>query len=130
LFKSSAPPLLIVVALAALKAFAAPPRSVPHQGKRAREHQRSAEPLKRSGRELLKDIRRQPASKRAHAIEDEPDREYPSATKQVGGAIRRMSIEECAEMIERHVEFADKDGHRSVRLPARFVRHCLKTRMR
>jgi len=40
-----------------------------------------------------------------------------------------MSIEECAEMIERHVEFVDKNG-RSVRLPTKFVRHYLETRMR
>jgi len=42
---------------------------------------------------------------------------------------KRMSIEECAEMIERHVEFVDKNG-RSVRLPTKFVRHYLETRMR
>ena len=43
--------------------------------------------------------------------------------------IKRMSIEECAEMIERHIDFVDKDG-RSVHLPTKFVRHYLKTRMR
>ena len=42
---------------------------------------------------------------------------------------KRMSIEECADMIERHVEFVDKNG-RSVRLPTKFVRHYLETRMR
>ena len=38
---------------------------------------------------------------------------------------RRMRVEECAEMIERHIEFVDKDG-RSVHLPTKFVRHYLK----
>jgi hypothetical protein len=42
---------------------------------------------------------------------------------------KRMSIEECAEMIERHVEFVDKNG-RSVCLPTKFVRHYLETGMR
>jgi hypothetical protein len=42
---------------------------------------------------------------------------------------KRMSIGECAEMIERHVEFVDKNG-RPVRLPAKFVRHYLETRVR
>src|SRR5215471_7741948 len=39
--------------------------------------------------------------------------------------IKRMSIDECAEMIERHVDFVDDDG-RSVHLPTMFVRHYLK----
>ena len=39
--------------------------------------------------------------------------------------IKRMSVEECAEMIERHIDFVDKDG-RSVHLPTKFVRHYLK----
>jgi hypothetical protein len=39
--------------------------------------------------------------------------------------IRRMSVEECAEMIERHIDFVDADG-RSVHLPTSFVRHYLK----
>jgi hypothetical protein len=42
---------------------------------------------------------------------------------------RRMRVEECAEMIERHVEFVDKKGC-SVHLPTKFVRHYLETRMR
>ena len=36
--------------------------------------------------------------------------------------IKRMSIEETAEMIERHVNFVDIDG-RPVHLPTSFVRH-------
>jgi hypothetical protein len=36
--------------------------------------------------------------------------------------IKRMSIEECAEMIERHIDFVDDYG-RSVHLPTMFVRH-------
>src|SRR6516164_2378337 len=36
--------------------------------------------------------------------------------------IKRMSIEECAEMIERHIDFVDDEG-RSVHLPTMFVRH-------
>jgi hypothetical protein len=43
--------------------------------------------------------------------------------------IHRMSVEECAELIEHYVEFVDKDG-RSVRLPTKFVRLYLKTRTR
>jgi hypothetical protein len=39
--------------------------------------------------------------------------------------IKRMSVEECAEMIERHIDFIDKEG-RSVHLPTKFVRHYLK----
>jgi hypothetical protein len=39
--------------------------------------------------------------------------------------IKRMSIEECAEMIERHIDFVDEDG-RSVHLLTMFVRHYLK----
>ena len=39
--------------------------------------------------------------------------------------IKRMSIEECAEMIERHINFVDKNG-RSVHLPTKFVKHYLK----
>jgi hypothetical protein len=39
--------------------------------------------------------------------------------------IKRMSIEECAEMIERHIDFVDDDG-RSVHLPTNFVRHYRK----
>jgi hypothetical protein len=39
--------------------------------------------------------------------------------------IKRMSIEECAEMIERHIDFVDDEG-RSVHLPTKFVRHYLK----
>ena len=39
--------------------------------------------------------------------------------------IRRMSVEECAEMIERHIDFVDADG-RSVHLPTSFVRHYLR----
>jgi hypothetical protein len=42
---------------------------------------------------------------------------------------KRMSIEECAEMIERHIEFVDKND-RSVHLPTKFVRHYLETRVR
>jgi hypothetical protein len=38
---------------------------------------------------------------------------------------RRMSVEECAEMIERHIAFVSKDG-RLVHLPIKFVRHYLK----
>jgi hypothetical protein len=37
-------------------------------------------------------------------------------------AFKRMGAIECAEMIERHVEFVDKKG-RPVCLPAKFVRH-------
>jgi hypothetical protein len=59
---------------------------------------------------------------------------HPTAPRGIKGhgafTGKRMSIEECAEMIEQYVEFVDKDGHRSVHLPARFVRHYLKTRMR
>jgi hypothetical protein len=36
-----------------------------------------------------------------------------------------MSVEECAEMIERHVGFVDKND-RLVHLPTKFVRHYLK----
>jgi hypothetical protein len=39
--------------------------------------------------------------------------------------IKRMSIEQLAEVIERHIDFVDKDG-RSVHLPTKFVRHYLK----
>jgi hypothetical protein len=39
--------------------------------------------------------------------------------------IKRMSVEECAEMIERHINFVDKNG-RSVHLPTKFVKHYLK----
>jgi hypothetical protein len=41
---------------------------------------------------------------------------------------KRMSLGECAEMIERHIEFVDKKG-RPVHLPTRFVRHYLETRI-
>jgi hypothetical protein len=40
--------------------------------------------------------------------------------------IKRMSVEECAEMIERHIDFVDKDSDRSVHLPTPFVKHYLK----
>jgi hypothetical protein len=36
--------------------------------------------------------------------------------------LKKMTVEECAEMIERHIDFVDKDG-RSVDLPTKFVRH-------
>lgn len=39
--------------------------------------------------------------------------------------IKRMSLEETAEMIERHIDFVDEDG-RSVHLPTNFVRHYWK----
>ena len=39
--------------------------------------------------------------------------------------IRKMSLEETAEMIERHIDFVDKDGH-SVHLPTKFVRHYMR----
>ena len=39
--------------------------------------------------------------------------------------IKRMSIEQLAEVIERHIDFVEKDG-RSVHLPPKFVRHYLK----
>jgi hypothetical protein len=39
--------------------------------------------------------------------------------------IKRMSVEECAEMIERHVAFVDKND-RLVHLPTKFVKHYLK----
>ena len=39
--------------------------------------------------------------------------------------IKRMSEAEVAEMIERHIDFVDKDG-RSVHLPTKFVRHYMK----
>jgi hypothetical protein len=42
---------------------------------------------------------------------------------------KRISVGECAEMIERYIEFVDKKG-RSVRLPTKFVRHYLETRVR
>jgi hypothetical protein len=39
--------------------------------------------------------------------------------------IKRMSIEECAEMIERHIDYYKEgmDGYRSVHLPTAFVKH-------
>jgi hypothetical protein len=46
---------------------------------------------------------------------------------QVLWSIRRICIEECAEMIEQYVEFVDKNG-RSVHLPAKFVRYYFKRR--
>lgn len=39
--------------------------------------------------------------------------------------IKKMSLEECAEMIERHIDFVDSDG-RSVHLPTSFVRHYMR----
>jgi hypothetical protein len=39
--------------------------------------------------------------------------------------IKRMSIEELAEAIERHIDYIDEEG-RSVHLPTKFVRHYLK----
>ena len=36
--------------------------------------------------------------------------------------IRKMTVEQTAEMIERHIDFVDEDG-RSVHLPTKFVRH-------
>jgi hypothetical protein len=39
--------------------------------------------------------------------------------------IRRLSETEVAEMIERHIDFVDKDGN-SVHLPTKFVRHYTK----
>jgi hypothetical protein len=39
--------------------------------------------------------------------------------------IKRMSEPEVAEMIERHINYVDKDG-RSVHLPTKFVRHFMK----
>ena len=39
--------------------------------------------------------------------------------------IMRMSVEECAEMIERHVAYVDKND-RLVHLPTKFVKHYLK----
>jgi hypothetical protein len=39
--------------------------------------------------------------------------------------IKKMSVEECAEMIERHIDFVDKNG-RSVHLPTKFVRHYMR----
>ena len=50
---------------------------------------------------------------------------HPTAPRGIKGhgafTGKRMSIEECAEMIERHVAFVDKNG-RLVHLPTRFVR--------
>jgi hypothetical protein len=62
---------------------------------------------------------------RIHAYSTDDDGMDQSPPVQEQWVIKRMSVEECAELIERHIAFVDKNG-RLVHLPTRFVRHYLK----